>query len=98
MAKLSPENQKKFLHEKLEEQRHLLRKSVDELANGDLAEGVRIATTVRVLVHESGSSKPLLKQLTPNYLELPVFAAIRRIVILYHRACEKQLLCLSRWR
>jgi hypothetical protein len=33
---------------------------------------VRIATIIRVLVHESGKSKPLLKQAKPNGLELPI--------------------------
>lgn len=73
MAKLGPEDRKKFLLDKLEEQRHLLRKSINEFAGGDLAEGLRIASSIRVLVHETGSSKPLLKQLTPNYLQLPIF-------------------------
>ncbi|MGH7750372.1 MAG: hypothetical protein ACREQ5_37205 [Candidatus Dormibacteria bacterium] len=40
--------------------------------NGELAEAVRISTAIRVLVHESGSSKPLLKQLQSNYLEIPI--------------------------
>ena len=31
-----------------------------------------MAATLRVLVHESSSSKPLLKQLASNYLELEV--------------------------
>ncbi len=40
MAKLTGEDQKKFLREKLEEQRHLLRKSIKEFATGDLTEGL----------------------------------------------------------
>ncbi len=39
---------------------------------GDFAESVRIATIIRVLVHESGMSKPLLTQAKPNGLELPI--------------------------
>jgi len=72
MAKLTGEDQKKFLREKLEEQRHLLRKSIKEFAKGDLAEAVRIAIGMRILVHETSSSKPLLKQLSTNYLELQI--------------------------
>jgi hypothetical protein len=72
MAKLTGEDRKKFLREKLEEQRHLLDKSIREFASGDLAEGVRLAIALRVLVHETGSSKPLLGQLTRNYLELKI--------------------------
>jgi|SRR5580704_7675158 hypothetical protein len=72
MAKLTGDEKKKFLREKLEEQRHLLGKSIREFASGDLAEGVRLAIAMRVLVHETGGSKPLLGQLTPNYLQLEV--------------------------
>ena len=72
MSKLTAFDRQAVLRLKLEEQRHLLRKSVDDLAAGDLAEALRISTLLRVLVHETGSSTPLLKQLTPNYLELPV--------------------------
>jgi hypothetical protein len=72
MAKLTGEDQKKFLREKLEEQRHLLRKSIKEFATGDLTEALRIAIAMRILVHETGNSKPLLKQLTSNYLELNI--------------------------
>jgi hypothetical protein len=72
MAKLTGEERKKSLREKLEEQRHLLGKSVKEFASGDLPEAVRIATTVRVLVHETGRCKPLLKQITPSYLDLRI--------------------------
>ena len=33
---------------------------------------MRIATIIRVLVHETGRCKPLLKEITPNYLELQI--------------------------
>lgn len=72
MAKLTGEEKKKFLREKLGEQGHLLGKSVKEFTAGDLSEAVRIATIMRVLVHETGRCKPLLKEITPNYLELPI--------------------------
>jgi hypothetical protein len=72
MPKLVATDAKTFLQERLQEQYHLLRKSVDEIKRGDLAEGIRIATAVRVLVHESGSSKPLLKQVTKDYLQLEI--------------------------
>lgn len=71
MAKLTGDDKRKFLSEKLEEQRHLLAKSIKEFAEGDLAEAVRLAVCMRVLVHE-GRSKPLLAQLTKNYLELEI--------------------------
>jgi hypothetical protein len=72
MAKLTGDEKKKFLNERLEEQRHLLAKSIAGFASGDLAEAVRLAIAMRVLVHETGSSKPLLGQLTPNYLQLEI--------------------------
>ncbi len=72
MPKLKDDEKKKFLLEKLEEQRHLISKSINEFASGDLAEGVRLATATRVLIHETSASKPLLAQLTPNYLQLEI--------------------------
>jgi hypothetical protein len=69
---MSTEARKKAFLEKLEEQRHLLRKSVKDMATGDLAEAIRVATILRTLIHETGSSKPLLKYLNGNYLELAI--------------------------
>ncbi|SRR5260370_5136300 len=57
---------------KLKEQVAFLRTSLRAFYAGDLAESVRIATIIRVLVHETGMSKPLLKQAKPNGLELPI--------------------------
>lgn len=57
---------------KLKEQMKFLNTSLSAFYAGDLAESVRIATTIRVLVHESGMSKPLLKQAKPNGLDLPI--------------------------
>jgi len=39
---------------------------------GTFAESVRIAAILRVLVHETGKSKPLLRQAQPNGLDLPI--------------------------
>jgi len=57
---------------RLKEQMEFLRTSLRGFYAGDFAESVRIATIIRVLVHESGKSKPLLKQAKPNGLELPI--------------------------
>ena len=57
---------------KLREQMEFLRTSLHAFYAGDFAESVRIATTIRVLVHETGMSKPLLKQAKPNGHELPI--------------------------
>ena len=69
---MSASDRKKFFLEKLEEQRHLLRVAIGGMAEGDLVQALHVATTIRVLVHESAASKPLLKQLDPNYLNLTI--------------------------
>lgn len=57
---------------KLKEQMQFLRNSLGKFYEGEFAESVRIATIIRVLVHETGMSKPLLKQALPNGLDLPI--------------------------
>lgn len=57
---------------KLKEQMEFLRTSLCTFYDGKFAESVRIATIIRVLVHETGRSKPLLKQALPNGLDLPI--------------------------
>ncbi len=57
---------------RLKEQMGFLRTSLCAFYDGNFAESVRIATIIRTLVHESGKSKPLLKQAQPNGLELPI--------------------------
>ena len=63
--------------EKLREQMGFLRSSLRAFYEGRFAESLRIATTIRVLVHETGSSKALLVQAMPNGLELPIFDRAR---------------------
>ena len=58
--------------EKVKEQHGFLKRSVASFLEGHSAEALRIATAIRVLVHETGRSKPLLKQLTQNYLEITI--------------------------
>ncbi|MFI5096390.1 MAG: hypothetical protein ACHQT6_00310 [Candidatus Acidiferrales bacterium] len=67
-----PKVSKEFLHEKLEEQRYLLKKSVTDMTKGDLAEAIRVAACLRVLIHDHARSKALLSQLNRNYLELEI--------------------------
>ncbi len=50
----------------------LLQASVHAFYQGNFAESLRIATTVRVLVHETGRNKPLLKQARPDGLDLEI--------------------------
>ena len=73
MGKLTALERRTRLLANLDEQRHLLRKSIDDMAAGDLVEALRISAILRVLVHETGSSTPLLKQLATNYLDLKIF-------------------------
>jgi hypothetical protein len=56
----------------LREQMDLLRTSLDSFYLGNFAESLRIATTIRILVHETGRCKPLLNQVQPNGLDLPI--------------------------
>src|SRR5216683_3313609 len=56
----------------LREQMDLLRTSLRAFYEGNFAESLRIATTIRILVHESGMSKPLLKQARPDGLALQI--------------------------
>ena len=63
---------KEQLREMLKDQLGLLRGSLDAFYAGNFAESLRIATLLRVLVHESPSSKPLLKQLRPDGLEVAI--------------------------
>src|ERR1700728_122201 len=58
--------------ERLKEQRGFLRRSLQAFLDGDAAEAVRIATAIRILVHETKSAKPLLKQLRSDYLQIPI--------------------------
>jgi len=63
---------KEYFLERLREQRHLLNKSVTEMMKGDLAEALRVAASLRVLIHETGRNKALLAQLNRNYRELEI--------------------------
>lgn len=61
---------------RLREQMDFLRSSLTAFYYGNFAEAVRIATCLRVLVHESHSSKPLLAQAKTNGLELPILGNV----------------------
>jgi hypothetical protein len=63
---------KENIQAKLKEQMEFLRLSLLAFYAGNFAESARIATAIRVLVHESGMSKPLLKQAKSCGLELPI--------------------------
>jgi len=76
MGKMTAEEREKFHRKALEDQRHLLRTAIDGMAAGDLTQALHVATQIRVLVHETGASKPLLKHLHKNYLELPILDRI----------------------
>jgi len=57
---------------KVKEQMDFLRASLRSFYEGNFAESIRIATSIRVLAHETGRSKPLLVQAVPNCLELAI--------------------------
>jgi hypothetical protein len=56
----------------LADQLGFLKSSLQGYKDGNDAEALRIATTIRVLIHETNSSIPLLKQIDPNYLNLTI--------------------------
>jgi hypothetical protein len=70
---MSTEERRQFYLKALEEQRHLLRIAIAGMSTGDLTQALHVATTIRVLVHETAGSKPLLKSIQSNYLYLPIF-------------------------
>jgi hypothetical protein len=63
---------KEEVQARLREQMGFLNTSLRLFYAGEFAESVRIAVALRVLIHESGMSKPLLKQSKPNGIELPI--------------------------
>jgi len=65
-------DKKQYYLSRFEDQRHLLRTAIRGMAAGDITQALTVAVVIRVLVHETGSQKPLLKHLKPNHLELPI--------------------------
>jgi hypothetical protein len=57
---------------KVAEQRGFLQRSFAAFSDGHSEEALRIATTIRVLVHETGQSRPLLKSVRSDYSQLPI--------------------------
>jgi hypothetical protein len=57
---------------RFEDQRHILRKAVNGMVSGDLTQALTVATCLRVLMHETGHSKPLLKSLMNNVQNLTI--------------------------
>jgi len=58
--------------EKLREQMDFLRSSLSAFYEGQFAESLRIATIIRVLVHETPKSKSLLQQMRTDGLDLQI--------------------------
>lgn len=75
MARLATHERNTFYLKALENHRHLLKGAVDAMAKGDLIQALTIATSIRTLIHETGSSKLLLKHLRPSYLSIPIHSA-----------------------
>ena len=71
-AQLTEEEKYKRQIEGLEDHRHLIEAAVRAMGEGDLRQALTIATSLRVLIHETGASKPLLKRFKSNYLDLPI--------------------------
>lgn len=75
MAQLRGEEKKAYYLEALEQHRQLLRSAIGQMTEGNLVHALTVATSIRVLIHETGSSIPLLKRLRNDYLSLPIFTA-----------------------
>ena len=60
------------LKEHIVEQKGLLENAVSRFYAGDMVESLNIATRIRIFVHESHSSVPLLKQIDRDYLKLQI--------------------------
>jgi len=72
MSKLSGAEKKAYYLAALEDHRQLLKDAIAKMAEGNLVHALNIATSIRALVHETGSSKPLLKSLRADYLSMPI--------------------------
>jgi hypothetical protein len=76
------------VQEMLAQQLGFLKSSLQAYKVGNDAESLRMATTLRVLIHDTTKSHALLKQIDPNYLNLtildrPDFSSGRKILVLY---------------
>jgi hypothetical protein len=69
---MTAEERKQFYLKALEEQRHLLKDAIAGMNTGDLTRALNVATAIRVLVHETGNSKPLLKSIRSDYSGLGI--------------------------
>ena len=67
-----PKRSKEDFLARLREQAEFLLTSARGFYAGSFAESVRIATTLRVLLHESSQSKSLIQRVRPNGLDLPI--------------------------
>jgi hypothetical protein len=72
MADVNAAEEQQYYRSALEDQRHLLRISTEATSAGDLTQALHVATSIRVLIHETSSSVPLLKRLNSNFWELPI--------------------------
>ena len=73
MAKMTNEQRREYHLSRFQDHRQLLQSAVQGMRGGDLTQALVAATSIRVLLHETGTSKPLLKQLKPNYLDLDIY-------------------------
>lgn len=74
MPRLNNSDRKTFYMGRLEDHRQLLRSAIAGIGKGEVVLALLAATSIRVLLHESGSSIPLLKRMRNDYLALPIEA------------------------
>lgn len=72
MPRMSTTERKVFYYSRLKDHRENLESAITAMSEGRLSAALTIATTIRVLLHETGRSKPLLKSLREDYLALQI--------------------------
>lgn len=72
VSRMTTDERRQFYLAALEDQRHFLRDAIADMGVGDLTRALNVATAIRVLVHKTGNSKPLLKSIQPKYLDLHI--------------------------
>jgi hypothetical protein len=74
MGKFSNAEKKAFFRSASEDHRKLMRSALEAMGKGDLVHALHLATSIRVLMHETGNSVPILKRLRNDYESLQIRA------------------------
>jgi hypothetical protein len=75
-TKLNPADRKIYYLSRFEDQRHLLRRAIQAMAEGDIPQALHVAVVIRVLMHKTRTQKPLLRCLRRDYWGLPIMERV----------------------